>query len=237
MIALITPTGGRPKQIKLCAEWMRKQTYAGEVLWVIVDDCSPTTIEFITGEFRKNWTIIKVYPTPKWQVGQNTQARNLLAAINIVKKYSQVTSVFVIEDDDYYHEDYLVQMAEKLDGYVAAAQKHTVYFNLQSYTVLKHNNTKHGSLFQTAFTKEILPLFEEAVKTRKQFIDIYFWKTLQNKPVNLFILENNLAVGIKGMEGRKGIGKGHTVHEISGDRLTGLLKLKKVIGTDYLKYV
>lgn len=237
MIALITPTGGRPKQIKLCAEWMRKQTYAGEVLWVIVDDCFPTTTGFITKDFRENWTIIKVYPNPKWQVGQNTQARNLLAAIDIVKKYPQVTSIFVIEDDDYYHEDYLVQMAEKLDGYVAAAQKHTVYFNLQSYTVLKHNNTKHGSLFQTAFTKEILPLFEEAVKTRKQFIDIYFWKTLQNKPVNLFILENNLAVGIKGMEGRKGIGKGHTAHETSDNKLTGLLKLKKVIGTDYLKYV
>jgi len=47
MIALITPTGARPKQIRLCAEWMKRQTYNGSVLWIVVDDAIPITVDLI----------------------------------------------------------------------------------------------------------------------------------------------------------------------------------------------
>jgi hypothetical protein len=40
-----------------------------------------------------------------------------------------------------------------------------------------------------------------------QFIDCQLWEKVQNK--NLF-RENNLAIGIKGMPGRYGIGAGHS---------------------------
>jgi glycosyltransferase involved in cell wall biosynthesis len=237
MITLITPTGGRPKQIRLCAEWMRRQTYTGDVLWVIVDDCSPTTTEFIKGDFRENWTIVKVYPEPKWREGQNTQSRNLLAGVNVVKKYENISAIFIIEDDDYYSPEYLQEMVNKLDGHVAAAQTNTVYFNLQSFTLKRHTNTKHGSLFQTGFTFDVLPVFENATKRNVQFIDIQFWKLLKNKPVNLFTVQNNLAVGIKAMQGRKGIGNGHITRSVNTNKVQGFLSLKKLIGKDYLHYI
>jgi hypothetical protein len=111
-IALITPTGGRPKQIQLCAEFMRKQDYKGKVLWVLVDDVLPNTVDCVDlVDFRKSWQIVKVFPSPVWSVGQNTQARNLLIGIEIVKNHKDVEAVFIIEDDDYYNPQYLLNRA------------------------------------------------------------------------------------------------------------------------------
>ena len=76
MIALITPTGSRADQFKLCTMFMERQTYKGEVTWIIVDDAYPSTTDRVDKGFKDNWTIIKVYPTPIWQ-GQNTQSRNM----------------------------------------------------------------------------------------------------------------------------------------------------------------
>ena len=47
MIALITPTGARERQIQLCAQWMKQQTYTGDVTWIIVDEAIPVTDNFI----------------------------------------------------------------------------------------------------------------------------------------------------------------------------------------------
>lgn len=242
MIALITPTGARSKQIKLCAEWMRRQTYDGAVLWVIVDDCIPVTTDCIPADFRKNWVIEKVYPKPVWKHGENTQARNLLAAIGVVRKYTQVTEIFIIEDDDYYTPQYIDVMHKKLQGFNAAAQVDTLYYNVQTHVNKRHNNKKHGSLFQTGFVSAILPVFENAVKGNSKFIDIYFWHLIGLSKVNLFSYETDLAIGMKGMPGRGGIGNGHRMRSAlqandKSGRITGFLSLKHLIGMNYLSYL
>ena len=241
MIALITPTGGRPKQIELCAKWMEQQTYKGTVLWVLVDDCMPNTTAFITEDFKPNWHIVKVRPKPYWEYGQNTQARNLLEGIKIIKKYTDVTSVFIIEDDDYYTPSYLSVMVEKLKGFDAAAQVNTIYYNVETHIAHNNKNMEHGSLFQTAFNIEILPIFELSIKDNYRFIDIVFWKKLKHRKINLFEDVVNHSVGIKGMPGREGIGIGHRMTTIKKgierSKLAILIEFKKLIGTDYLYYV
>jgi hypothetical protein len=222
MIGLITPTGGRAELIKLCSLWMKQQNYQGEVLWIIIDDCQPRTTDFIPDDFRENWKIVKTYPEPFWQPGQNTQARNLKAGLDIIKNYI-VDAIFIIEDDDYYKPCYLDVMVKKLDGFEAAGEINTIFYHIPLKSWFNIKNKRHSSLFQTAFKPVLLPVFEDCFKY--EYIDYYFFRIIKNK--NLF-RANNISVGIKGQPGRKGISIEH-VHnkkyksDSSGDKLAELL--------------
>jgi len=231
MIALITPTGGRPKQTKLCAKFMKHQDYEGEVLWVIIDDVVPVSTDNIA---RDGWEVIKLFPKPSWNKGQNTQSRNLLVGIEEVKKYD-VEVIFIIEDDDYYCPQYLSMMMEKISGYDVAGQMYTVYYNPVFRGWLQNGNWKHASLFQVAFTSNILPIFELTCQMRRGFIDMNFFRQVLDKKVNLFD-GHDLAVGIKGLPGRTGIGMGHRA-EIRMNPDPEFIKLKELIGDDYMYYL
>jgi hypothetical protein len=227
MIACITPTGARQAQINLCQTWMQNQTYTGKVVWVIVDDAYPRTIENIT---RPGWEVVKVYPDFIWQSGQNTQARNIAAGINTVLKYSDIEGIFIIEDDDYYKPVYLERMVLQLKGFWATGERHTIYYNVVTRRYVTNPNNFHSSLFQTAFTVEAIPEFENSLWHR--FIDCEFWRNVKNG--NLFN-EGNLAVGMKGMPGRGGIGAGHKLAmNMMND--PDWSYLKSLIGEDYEHY-
>lgn len=242
MIALITPTGYRSKQIDLCAKWMRRQTYQGDVLWVIVDDVIPSTTDFILPDFKKNWEIKKVYPRPAWVFGDNTQSRNIQAGLDVVKQYPEVKSIYIIEDDDYYFPTYLEEMEKKLVGVFAAAEINTIYFNVNTISPIYNKNTTHGSLFQTAFKPALIPILEYILYIPiNRFIDMQFWSKLQFIKTNLFKAEKVLSIGIKGLPGRPGIGMGHIQERINiptGDIKAEKIKaLKALIGLDYLLYL
>lgn len=234
MIALITATGARPKQIKLCAEFMRRQDYKGEVLWVIVDDAIPITINDIGYSFRDGWTIEKVFPSPTW-MGDNTQSRNLLAGIERLKEY-QVKAAFIIEDDDYYCVEYLSRMMEELKESKVTGQQRTVYYDVVHRGWMRNENLIHASLFQTAFTSDILPIFETACKMGKKFIDMNFFRLVRTHKINLFSNGKDLAIGIKGLPGRPGIGMGHRM-DVKMTKDPEFVKLKELIGEDYKYYI
>lgn len=236
MILLITPTGGRPKQIELCTKWMKHQTYIGEVIWVIVDDCIPTTTDFIKEDFRTNWKIIKLYPKPEWHEGQNTQARNLLAGIQAVKLYKP-TFTFIIEDDDYYKPCYLTEMMKKCkSSFNIIGERFTVYYNVVLKGWRRNGNRDHASLFQTAFNLEGLEALEKACTKNSKFIDLLLFRNLVPRSrINLF--EGlDLAIGVKGLPGRPGIGIGHKQKFlIEPDK--DMSMLKKWMGNDYMYYL
>jgi len=205
MIVLLTPTGGRPRQFELCQKWMAAQTYKGRVLWIVVDDCLPRTSE-IKEAFPDTWTIVHKYPFPVWRLGGNTQSRNLREGLRVIKALPQedIEGIFIIEDDDYYRPQYLEKMRALLPGYEAVGEMCTVYYNVTTRRWKKHQNTRHSSLFQTAFVLSALKVFEESLDFK--FIDIAFFKRLNC----VYLFDNeNLSIGIKGMPGRAGIGKGH----------------------------
>lgn len=241
MIALITPTGNRSKQIALCAKWMRRQTYQGDVLWIIVDDAIPSTTDFILPDFKKNWEIKKVYPRPEWVPGDNTQSRNIQAGLNVVKEHPEVTSIYIIEDDDYYFPTYLEEMERRLVGVLAAAEVDTVYFNVKTINPIYNKNRKHGSLFQTAFKPALIPVLENILYNHPKFIDMQFWSKIQFMRINLFKTEKILSLGVKGLPGRPGIGSGHVqryTNVPTGDIKAEKIKvLKALIGLDYLLYL
>jgi hypothetical protein len=237
MIVLITPTGGRPKQFDLCNRWMSQQTYEGKVFWVIVDDCVPITTE-LKIKMPDNWIVVYKYPVLKWKVSDNTQSRNLQVGIDLVKKIpaNQVEGIFIIEDDDYYSPVYLEQMVAQLDGFDVAAERHTIYYHVGIKAYHGGDNKRHASLFQVAFKPTAIPVFENSLGAK--FIDIVFFNKLKrqdNLKVNRFD-RKNLAIGIKGITGRKGIGMGHnerTYKTIDKD----LEHLKTFIKNDYIYYL
>lgn len=239
MIALITPTGARAKQIELCAQFMKRQDYEGEVLWVIVDDAIPITVDCITEDFRPGWTIVKEYPKPAWVYGQNTQYRNLLAGCAVVKKFD-VKAVFIIEDDDYYSPRYLREMMERMGKYDIIGEQCTIYYNPILRGWINNNNKNHSSLFQTAFAPSMIPTFERiCVSKNGRFIDMTLYRRfgIPLERINLFKADN-LAVGIKGISGRAGIGQGHRLklrEKLAPD--PNMDKLKELIGDDYIYYI
>lgn len=230
MIALITPTGGRPELINLCARWMKQQEYRGEVLWVIVDDCQPRTTDFITEDFKENWKIIKTFPEPFWQPDQNTQARNLKTGLDIIKNLNP-DAIFIIEDDDYYKPNYLEVMVKKLDGFNAAGEINTIFYHVPLKSWFNIKNKRHSSLFQTAFKPVLIPVFEDCFKY--EYIDYYFFRIIKNK--NLFKADN-ISVGIKGQPGRKGISIEHVRNKKYKSDPDGA-KLRELLGKDAIYYL
>lgn len=235
-IVLITPTGGRAKQIALCSKWMKRQTYKGKVLWIIVDDCFPLTANIIRPIFRDNWTIIHYYPVPTWKPGQNTQSRNLQAGIDQIPKGENVSGIFIIEDDDYYKPKYLQVMTTMLRDCDLCGEKQTLYFNTKLNAARRCRNNQHSSLFQTAFKPRILPYFKNILTQNQKFIDIELFKIKAN--IHLFS-GLDLAIGIKGLPGRSGIGQGHDagMYRRSGNQMNvRKMKLEELIGSDSEEY-
>ena len=125
MLTLITLTGNRPKAWALCEFFMHRQTYQGAVRWIIVDDgeiAQPIAFK------RDGWTLEVVRPEPFWQEGQNTQSRNLIAALEQVNDQDRI--VF-IEDDDWYSPHWLSIVDEKLNEADLVGERFAFYYNIQ----------------------------------------------------------------------------------------------------------
>lgn len=236
MIALITPTGARPKQINLCAKFMHQQDYKGGVLWVIVDDGDPITTDGIKEDFKTGWKIVKVFPKEKWRVGKNTQSHNILTGLEVVKQY-KVRLVFMIEDDDYYTPRYLREMESKIGNHDVIGEQYSIYYNPVRGGWYSNENKHHSSLFQTAFKPSIIPIFEEICRRRMVFLDIALYRhsPVKRERIKFFVGEH-LAIGIKGLNGRPGIGMGHRrMIKLHDD--PKMKRLKELIGNDYIYYL
>jgi len=135
-----------------------------------------------------------------------------------------VKGIFIIEDDDDYKPGYLERMMQTKQNYWAWGETNTIYYNVVYRNYVVNPNRHHASLFQTAFTPDALPHFENNLQHR--FIDAGFWAHAPNK---FLFFDNYLAVGIKGMPGRGGIGAGHKwVNNMHSD--IGMQYLTKIIG-------
>jgi hypothetical protein len=187
----------------------------------------------VTEHFKDNWTVIKVHPTPLWQPGMNTQGRNIEAGLRVVKQHENVEAIFIIEDDDYYRPIYLDSMMLRFGNFDVIGERNTVYYNVFFRGHVTNDNTKHASLFQLAFTPKALPIFEQCYGDK--FIDFIFFSKAKN--VNLFNA-GNLAIGIKGIKGRPGIGAGHvrTMYTRQERLDISMNWLQNQIGEDYKLY-
>lgn len=199
MLTLLTATGARPDAFALCERWMAAQDYAGQVRWVIVDDgpeAQPVTLA------RDGWTVGVLRPQPAWQPGQNTQARNLLAGLDVIGDDARLV---LIEDDDYYAPDWLSHVDGQMDRAELVGEGMARYYNVRMRTGRQLENRRHASLCSTAVRGPAIGALRDVCEMAPEFIDIELWRRHQSQHV----FGGHRVVGIKGLPGRIGIGVGH----------------------------
>ena len=224
MLTLLTATGARPEAWRLCQRWMERQTYAGPVRWVVVDDGREA--QEVRFE-RRNWCLEVVRPSPFWRLGENTQARNLLAGLELIEPGARVV---VVEDDDWYANDWLEHVERMLVVAELVGEIRARYYHVGKRLGREHTNTQHSSLCSTAMRGQALETFRQACETHARFIDLELWKSHDDR----HLFAGHRVVGIKGLPGRGGIGMGHA-GDFRGRRDPAGRLLAQWIGADDAK--
>lgn len=235
LVTLITPTGARPEAFSLCKYYMKRQVYKGPIQWIVIDD-SRSLLEGKSTEKLSDNITIETYPANKpWRPGINTQRPNMDQAL----QYIRGEYIFTIEDDDWYHPEYVETMMYFLKKYKAVGQANSRYYAIKDRMWREWRNFDHCSLCETAIHADILPRFEEAINSGELFIDCALWRILKDYGVERLSFNHlGLACGIKQLPGRQGIGHGHTPAGQGFDSDPGFSMLKKWVGeTDAKTYM
>jgi hypothetical protein len=226
MLTLVTATGARPEAWALCERWMMRQTYAGPVRWVIVDDGpEPQPITFR----RDGWELVLIRPAPFWRPGQNTQARNLTRGMEAVGRDD--VAVF-IEDDDHYAAGWLDAVASKIDRAELIGTPRARYYNLPARVARQLNNGQHSSLCSSAIRGSAIDEMRHTLRKAEKFIDLQLWQRVRSR----HLFGGQYVTGIKGLPGRGGIGMGHCANMV-GQRDPDLRILREWIGDDAEAYL
>lgn len=225
-VTLITPGGGRPEAFKLCESYVARQTYRGELQWIVADDNEQDPVICTMGQEH-------IFGGLQWKPGVNTLRYNLAAALPHVRG----DWVFIWENDDYYKPGYLEVFCDYLKHCDLLGECDVTYYSLKNRAYREMGNFKHASTCQTAFRKSYIPVFEKAVHSGEQFFDIKLWQTARQwKHKNILFSGLDLCVGMKSLPGRDGIGVGHGNVDFTADR--DFIKLKQLIGpTDAKAYI
>lgn len=220
MLTVITPTGERPEAFDLCKRMMARQNYSGPVRWIIVDDGRTEQ----DARFEKpGWTVEVIRPAPLWKPGQNTQGRNLRAALDRLDGGEIVT---VWEDDDWYAPGWLQWVADHAHEAELIGEGFAVYYNVRARRWQRLRNDEHASLRCSVMRAGAVQTFRDCLATPYRYYDMRLWKRHADK--NVF--PQALTVGLKGLPGRPGIALGH--EGVRGHSDADLTQLRAMIGAD-----
>ena len=215
MLKVITPTGGRPEALKLLNTYLERQTFQ-DFEWIVLDDCEPVSeIPSRCDKF--------IQSTWVWH-GENTQHRSMLRLLGEINDDDQVV---ICEDDDWYHKDYLQKTSELLKDHDLVGEKYGVYYNVKNQTYREQTHKNHSSLCQTALKGKAVDVLRKICRDGDKPIDITLWSQFKG-----FRDASSCVVGIKGMQGRGGIGIGHKQQGTKDD----WSYLESLIGDDVHNY-
>jgi hypothetical protein len=219
VLTLLTPTGTRPEAWALCERWMARQTYAGSVRWIVIDDgIEPQPMTFC----RAGWELTVIRPTQKWRMGENSQARNFREGLKLIGPDARVA---VIEDDDHYAPGWLERVDHELRDFDLVGQGWNCYYHVKTGATRINDNDKHASLCASAFKGGALKVFRTQCERGPRLIDAALWRHCSRR----HCFKARLVIGMKGMPGRAGIAGGHNLDGEPFD-------LREWIGDDALAY-
>lgn len=220
VLTVITPTGERPAAFGLCQKMIARQTYRGAIRWIVVDDGKEPSEITVR---RRNLEIEVIRPTPFWKPGDNTQGRNLRAAMDRV---SPDDLVVFWEDDDWYSPKWLSEIARRAGAAELVGESHAIYYNVRTRRVSHLGNDTHASLRCSAIRGAALDTFREVLETPYKYYDMRLWR----KHPEGAVFKTRLTVGMKGLPGRPGIALGHDGRKGEFDRDGEVLR--SLIGDD-----
>jgi len=218
-LTIITPTSDRPEAFQLCQRWMARQTYAGEVQWIVADDGREAATCTMGQEHIRR---------PPAETPRESFLGNLLAALQRVRH----DKVVFIEDDDWYAPEYLARMDRWLDQADLVGEAGARYYHLPTRRYHFCGNTHHASLAQTGLRAERLPkVADEICRSHTTFVDVRLWRRWSAGWKKRLMPQTTLSAGIKGLPGKRGIGIGHRLddrHPVDADGSV----LRQWIGAD-----
>lgn len=144
--------------------------------------------------------------------------------------------ILVMEDDDWYHPEYVETLGALLADFDLAGVKQDLYYKLRIRKFQRWHNMTHASLAASGFRRSVLPEIERCctVFAHSVFIDMFLWAEITADPTytshlipNWLADKRALRVAMKMMPGAAGLGNGHT-HDGSTDH--SLRQLEEWIG-------
>lgn len=168
----ITVTSGRPKAFDALQKYSTKPQSLEAWDWLIVSDDSEE-YRFPKG---KNIHVVKRDPSGDKLPSIN---ENWLAVLDWIEAHPDYDSFIVLEDDDWYNENYLRETREHLKSAdLVGWQEDAYYYPLQRWSRRVHN-VGWASLAATAFKRSVLPYLRECVSKGDIFIDLLLWKGIR----------------------------------------------------------
>lgn len=202
-ITLVTTTRNRAFCFGLLERWMDRQSVKWDQ-WLVIND----------GAEEYSYTMGQevVLRDPSSDTMPSI-CENWLAGLPLVRG----DVVLCIEDDDWYHPDYIATMAGLLEGVDLAGVSHDVYWKFVSRKFLRMHNATHASLACTGFRSKLVPEVAFICRAFKDiFIDMILWQHIHTIGGTWKLIPQPLAsgqmyhVGMKNMPGATGLGMGHT---------------------------
>lgn len=255
-LTLVTPTGGRPEAFDLCLKYVSRFVIEHPTLWAIMDDVGDVVERLDPSD----WVLpngVHVVPY-RSQAALNNVAKSLSALLRIVsvmREKSEVTGpTLVIEDDDWYHPQYVRCLLSLFQAVVCEAETPLIvgfvpstYYNVKNCGIHHFANEKHASLCNTAVSSEGFQHLVRAAETcKRHFVDDQLWNKMPETQLRRALCRQAavvcredsrcLSLGIKGMPGRNGHGCGHRL-DLYKTFDNGYDFLREVIGDDYRWYV
>lgn len=217
-ISLVTPTGGRPKCIERCKNFIKRNKTNLKIQWIVINDFDDEEFDFATD---------MIYSKNLGSSSQNPLGQN----IKEIAKYINSDFVLFIEDDDWYSEDYIDYYYKNLQKYSLFGQAFAKYYNIKNKTYELRTNSDTASLCQTGIRTELLldnlNCFDDVYAP---YNDMVLWTISANKYLDF---NSTKCIGIKGSPGRKAIGYGHKSLKFKD---SGCHVLNSWIGEDYKIY-
>lgn len=207
-VALLTPSGGRPRQLELCRKWVNRFDLSG--------------VSGVSGV--DHFVSERDLDVP----------RNLLACIGDAGDGYDIYAV--VEDDDFYPRDYLANVVYKFWGLhnVAVGCEITTYYHVPTGGIHCQRHEGRASLNSTSFSRGALETVKKVLAEAKDnFVDIELWKAFDPNAVGWLARG---PVGMKGLPGRKGAGAGHKPRffRIKDGKLRPMLQ--QLVGPEWMTY-
>ncbi len=158
----------------------------------------PNLLNFVLGQLDKQTVkpdVVEIMNDAPLNSDKDITWRYRIGCDRITSK--KVDVIFLIEDDDYYHEGYIESM---INEWIKSGKPEifgigeTIYYHLAIKGYNKMIHPTRSSAFCTMFTKDGIKKMKWP-KDNFPFTDIELWKQLQGKT---FVPEKTITIGIKG---------------------------------------
>ena len=230
MITIVTPTCDRPEAFALAEKYVARQTYR-DFDWIVLDD-GRVPVQTTLGQ--------RVIRTPDTR-GFSSLCRKM---VGLFEKPDQIKGdgVLVMEDDDWYHPDYVARLAPLLERADLIGEGRTIYYNVVVRTWAVHTNMQHCSLCGTGFSRKAFGAFYNQAMMLDPYVDMRFWRNASSelkREIRDPEITGRHLVGIKGMPGLRGYSPQHdpnyALHRTAFQD-ADLTKLRALIGDDVKNY-